>query len=113
MLAKEEIAKLTAELDALKAKYEDADVSSTVVENMLDTQLKFSTKKDLGYNHIPPPFNHNYTPPLETSKLKSFVYVGKPLENEPTVSDKSSNSDSVPVEVTNVSASCAGTPLKF
>ena len=72
--AKEEIAKLTAELDTLKAKFEKADfnfkkfdVSSNVVETMIEKQLQFQFKKrvGLGYNSVPPPFNDHYTPNLD------------------------------------------------
>lgn len=113
IFAKEDIAKLTAELDALKAKYQDAefnfkkfDVSSTVVETMIEKQLRFKNqdkdKKGLGYNSVPPPFNDNYTPPLETSEFEPFSHYGKSHESS---SVNSNNFDHA--NVSNVSASCA------
>ena len=74
---KRQLAELTIELDALKAKYNDVefafkkfDVSSEVVASMIEKQLKFkdNQSKNLGYNSVPPPFNDNYNPPLETNE---------------------------------------------
>ena len=107
IFAKEDIAKLTAELDALKAKYNDADfnfkkfdVSSTVVETMIEKQLKFKNqdkdKLGLGYNEVPPPFNDNYTLPLESKESETPMVHGKPSSETTNVND------------TNVSTSCAG-----
>ncbi|KAL4583301.1 hypothetical protein LXL04_007871 [Taraxacum kok-saghyz] len=71
---KNKIELLTAELDTLKAKFKNADfnfkkfeVSSTKFETMIENHLKFKdqTTEGLGYNNVPPPFNDNYTPPLE------------------------------------------------
>ena len=82
--AKNKIEKLTAELDALKAKFQGAnfnfkkiDVSSEKVETMIENHIKFKdqTTEGLGYNNVPPPFNENYTQPLEPVILKRPVPV--------------------------------------
>ena len=59
-------------------------MSGTLVENMFTNHLKYTTKnktkKGLGYNHVPPPYNHNYVPPLEHSEFEPFVHIGKPFD---------------------------------
>ena len=86
--AKEKIANLTAELDALKAKFKDAefsfknfDVSSEIVESMIEKQLKWkdTQKEGLGYHSVPAPFNDNYTPASETIETEKSVQHGQPI----------------------------------
>ena len=57
------------EIETLKGKFETADfdfrkydVSSEVVANMIDhcMQFKRNQSKGLGYDKVPPPFNHSY-----------------------------------------------------
>ena len=85
----------------MKAKYKDAefnfkkfDVSSAVVETMIEKQMKWKTKQveGLGYNNVPPPFNDNYTSPIETKEVEEPVKYEK-------------------VNDTNASTSCAGKTL--
>ena len=66
---KRQNAELITELDTLKSKFETVDfdfqkfdVSSEVVANMIDhcMQFKRNQSKGLGYNQVPPPFNHSY-----------------------------------------------------
>jgi Zinc knuckle len=137
IFAKEDIAKLTAELEELRSKlktteskFENAefnfkkfDVSSTVVETMIEKQLKFQTqakdKQGLGYNlnKVPPPYNDNYTPPLETNEpeipmeygKKSLVEQKQETESTSTSENEStSQAGSEKVNVTDASASCGG-----
>ncbi|KAI3723678.1 hypothetical protein L2E82_35434 [Cichorium intybus] len=77
--AKEKIASLTAELDVLKAKYNDVDfnikkfdASSTVVESMIEHELKWQIKhgEGFGYKNVPPPFNDNYTLSIENQEIE-------------------------------------------
>ena len=107
--AKKKIENLTAELDALKAKFQDAnfnfkrfDVSSEKVEIMIENHLKFKdqTTEGLGYNNVPPPFNDNYTPPLEPVILKRPVPVVQPVSVK---IEKPIQVDSVKVNETNAS----------
>ena len=60
---------LVAEIESLKGNFENADfnfrkfdVLSEVVANMIDhcMQFKRNQSKGLGYNQVPPPFNHSY-----------------------------------------------------
>ncbi|MFS7913376.1 hypothetical protein Hanom_Chr02g00141121 [Helianthus anomalus] len=68
--AKETINALTKELDEIKQKYQINEVNikkyeicSKLVKDLCDIQLEYKGKKGcgLGYNKVPPPFNHNYT----------------------------------------------------
>ncbi|TLX69014.1 hypothetical protein E9993_23135 [Labilibacter sediminis] len=81
-VAKDQIAELSAELSALKAKYNDADftfkkfdVSSVVVESMIEKHYQFKDQKTkgLGYSSVPPPFNGNFTPPLENLEIEQAL----------------------------------------
>ena len=83
---KAKIGFLTAELEALKEKYNDADfnfkkfdVSSEVVETMIEKQLKFKNQKTkgLGYGQVPPPFNDNYTSPLKPKEQLISICMTK------------------------------------
>ena len=67
---KRQIVVVTEEHDALKIKCRKTDVSfknytasSQTVECLYETQLKFkeNQNKGLGYDSVPPPYNHNYT----------------------------------------------------
>ncbi|KAI3689359.1 hypothetical protein L2E82_47314 [Cichorium intybus] len=96
--AKEKIVDLTAELDALKAKFNDADftfkkldVSSAVVESMIEQQFKWKTKQGegLGYSSVPPPFNDNYTPILETKEIEKSVLSYQPVASASVQTDQS------------------------
>ncbi|XP_052622759.1 uncharacterized protein LOC111896584 [Lactuca sativa] len=106
---------VTKELDELKIKSGKTDVSfknyyasSKIVESLYETQLKFkeNQNKGLGYDCVPPPFNHYYTSiPLtqnETDREPHLRY-GKPAG---FVSRGFIN-----IESTNFSTSSADTPL--
>ena len=87
---KESIAKLTAELDTWKSKFNDAefnfkkfDVSSEVVESIIEHQTKWASKhgEGFGYRSVPPPYNHNYVSSIETEEseecyLSNFIKKG-------------------------------------
>ena len=79
-IVKQKFLTVTAELNAANARFKNAefnfkkfDVSSENVETMIENHLKFKNNSTdgLGYNAVPPPFNDNYTPPLEPVILKS------------------------------------------
>ena len=87
-IAKQKIVALTAELDASNARFKDVEfnfkkfeVSSEKVEVMIENHLKFKDQstEGLGYSAVPPPFNDNYTPPLEPVILKRLVPVGQSI----------------------------------
>lgn len=111
--AQEKIANLTAELDALKNKFENADfnfkkfaVSSEKLESMIEKQIKWQGKKNvgLGYNNVPPPFNDNYTPtPLTKEEIdrEEHLQYGKSTVTESVSSEANQVND------TNVCASYA------
>ena len=83
-------AELVDEIESLKGKFETAkldvrkyDFSSEVVANMIDHSMQFkkNQSKGLGYNHVPPPFNHSYvSKPLSKEEIvnESFMIYGKP-----------------------------------
>ncbi|TLX69632.1 hypothetical protein E9993_22845, partial [Labilibacter sediminis] len=127
-LEKEENAKLTAELEALKAKYQDNefsirkfDASRTAVETLIDEQTRYRNqdkeKKGIGYNEVPPPWNDNYTSPLETKESEEPMQYGKPTAVVAPTAEKqedcasTSKSKSDDLNDTNVSSSCAGEHL--
>jgi len=118
--AKEQITSLTAELDTLKAKFKDVDfnfkkfdVSSKVVESMIEKQLRWQDKRNegLGYNSVPPPFNDNYTPPLESIEIEQQLQYGKSTVTDSVETEHSSQTGSECVNDTDVSTSCAGSEL--
>ena len=79
-----------AEVESLKGKFETAklnvrkyDFSSEVVANMIDhcIQFKHNQSKGLGYDNVPPPFNHTYQiQPLTKEEIakEPFMVYGKP-----------------------------------
>ena len=81
---------LLTKLDTLKGKFETAnfdfkkfDVSSELVSNMIDHCLQFkqNQQKGLGYDNVPPPFNHTYQyQPLSKEEIANepFMVYGKP-----------------------------------
>src|ERR1044071_707791 len=104
MHQKKVIDELSAELDSLKSKFENADFhfrkfdcSSERVEKMISSKLKFRENKGagIGFVEIAPPYNHNYTRlPLSDEEIeneKNMEY-GKGLVVEPT--------KSVPIKIT-------------
>ena len=119
-LAQYTISKLTAELDASNARFKDVEfnfkkfeVSSEKVEVMIENHLQFrdQSTEGLGYNRVPPPFNNNYTPPIEPIILKKLVIPGQstvPIftQTEKTVSIKIEKSNE-----SNASTSCADSVL--
>ncbi|MFS7899494.1 putative transcription factor interactor and regulator CCHC(Zn) family [Helianthus anomalus] len=90
--AQQKIAELTAELDSVKTSFKENDFhlkkidkSSSLVSNIVGEHAKFEGQKaqGLGYNQVPPPFNHNYTSSLLSADgkfdLNNFV---KPKSSE-------------------------------
>ena len=83
-------AEVVAEIESLKGKFETAkldvrkyDFSSEVVANMIDHCMQFqkNQSKGLGYNQVPPPFNHSYQhKPLSKEEIANepFMVYGKP-----------------------------------
>ena len=66
---KRQLATITEELDTLKIKcgktnvsFKNYTASSQTIKCLFETQLKFNDNqnKGLGYDSVPPPFNHNY-----------------------------------------------------
>ena len=60
---------VTTKLDTLQNKFDNAyfnfrkfDVSCEVVASMIEHNLQFKVnqQKGLGYDKVPPPYNHNY-----------------------------------------------------
>ncbi|XP_052625864.1 uncharacterized protein LOC128132899 [Lactuca sativa] len=78
-------AELIAELDTLKDKFETVDfyfrkfnVSGEVVANMIDhcMQFKHNQSKGLGYDKVPPPFNHTYQfQPLSKEEIANEPFM--------------------------------------
>ena len=121
--ALKEIACLTAELDTLKSKFQNADfnfkkfdVSSVVVESMIEKQLKFKDQKTegLGYGSVPPPFNDNYVPNLKPESEAQLEYYDQLLignitpETSDTTEEAKVDAD---LNVSNASTSCADANL--
>ena len=85
---------VTAELEELKAKFGNAnfnfkkyDVSSKVVESMIEKQLKWQGKRGqgVGYESVPPPFNDNYTATSitkEEEEREKHLQYGMPAVNQ-------------------------------
>ncbi|TLX69561.1 hypothetical protein E9993_22885, partial [Labilibacter sediminis] len=122
IFAKEDNAKLTAELEALKAKYQNNefsirkfDASQIAVENLIDEQTKYRNqekeKKGIGYNEVPPPWNDNYTSPLYTKESDTPMQYGKQPTDNKTENVSASKSDDNDVHDANASSSCAGNSL--
>ena len=92
---KRKLVAVTAELDALKNRFENAefnfkkfDGSSEIVAKMIEEQMQWKDitcgnqrKVGLGFESVPPPFNHNYTAiPLSQEEIdrEPFLVYGKP-----------------------------------
>ena len=97
------------------------DVSSEKVEIMIENHLQYrdQSTEGLGYNCVPPPFNHNYTPSIEPIILKKLVITGNSSVPIFTQTDKT-----VPIRIekpkqdvtskpneSNASTTCADTIL--
>ncbi|KAL4573443.1 hypothetical protein LXL04_020249 [Taraxacum kok-saghyz] len=103
---------LEAKTKDFKQVYEELYVSSAKVETMIEKQLKFKDQKTegLGYNNVQPPFNDNYTPPLEPvvlrrpppvnqSNVPVSTHIEKPKQDVTTEPNKSNASTSCADEV--------------
>ncbi|KAL4556840.1 hypothetical protein LXL04_035004 [Taraxacum kok-saghyz] len=117
---KNQLELLTVELDTLKGKFKNADfnfkkfeVSSAKVETMIENQLKFKNQKTegLGYNNVPPPYNDNYTPPLELVVLKRPPPVNQSNIPIPTIIEKPKQAVTTKLNKSNASTTCADTVL--
>ncbi|XP_052622642.1 uncharacterized protein LOC128127934 [Lactuca sativa] len=106
---------LTAELDTLKKRFDSVnfafqnfDGSSKVVATMIDHCMDFkrNQQKGLGYDHVPPPYNHTYQyQPLSIDEIakESFMVYGK--------SSGFVSGGIINVKSTNASTSTADQPL--
>ena len=84
--------------------FKNYTASSKTIESLFEPQLKFkdNQNKVLGYDSVPPPFNHNYTSILMTQEeivREAHLRYGKPAGFV---------SGGIQVENTNVSTSCGG-----
>ncbi|KAL4592780.1 hypothetical protein LXL04_005785 [Taraxacum kok-saghyz] len=129
-IAQQKILTLTAELTASNARFKDAEfnfkkfeVSSEKVEAMIENHLKFKNNSTdgLGYHTVAPPFNDNYTPPLEPVVLKRLVIAGQstvhvPVKIETPVPIKITTpvkiETPVPIKITTPVKLCATTNLE-
>ena len=83
-------------LDTLKICFENAefnfkkfDVSSEKVAKIIEEQMQWKDKKQvgLGYESVPPPFNHTYIPtPLTQEEIdrEPYMIYGKPAAEQAT-----------------------------
>ncbi|KAL4584141.1 hypothetical protein LXL04_008731 [Taraxacum kok-saghyz] len=119
-IAQQKISTLTAELNVSNARFKDAEfnfrkfeVSSENVKIMIENHLKFknNSTNGVGYNSVAPPFNDNYTPPLEPVILKRLVPVGQSRVHISAKIETPKQVDLVKVNDSNVSTSCADTVL--
>ena len=76
---------------------------------MIENHLKFQDQltKGLGYSAVPPPYNDNYTPPLEPVILRRPVQVSQPTVPVSVKIEQPSHVDCAKVNVTDSSTSCA------
>ncbi|KAL4556313.1 hypothetical protein LXL04_038960 [Taraxacum kok-saghyz] len=95
---------------------EDADfnfkkfeVSSATVETMIEKHLKFKDQSTEGlrYSAVPPPYNDNYTPPLEPVILRRPVPVCQPTMPVSVKIEQPKHVESVKLNDSNASTSCA------
>ncbi|KAI3767616.1 hypothetical protein L2E82_17880 [Cichorium intybus] len=105
--ANEDIASLTAELNALKSNFEIVEstfkkvyVSSEVVETILEKQTVWSNiqGEGLGYSVVPPPYNNNFTPSPNTKESEDCFlsnYI-QPNTSGTVESSEMKNTDNVP-----------------
>ena len=114
---KKKLVAVTEELDDLKIKCGKIDVSfknyaasSKTVESLFENQLKFkdNQNKGLGYDCVPPPFNHNYNPPLETNEEEMYAQYGQTSASASVKTEQSGPTEDVEMNDTNDSTSCAG-----
>ncbi|KAI3767782.1 hypothetical protein L2E82_18185 [Cichorium intybus] len=75
--------------------------SSEVVKSMIEKQLKWDDNQGLGYKSVPPPFNNNFTPPLETEESEE-CYLSKFIPK-----DQSGTAENTKKKSTNASTLCA------
>ncbi|XP_023764602.1 uncharacterized protein LOC111913103 [Lactuca sativa] len=87
---------VTEELNTLKIHYENVDfnfkkfdVSSEKVATIIEKQMKWKDKKQvgIGYKSVPPPFNYNYTTQpmtLEEIDREPFMVFGKSAAEQAT-----------------------------
>ncbi|KAI3751321.1 hypothetical protein L2E82_22388 [Cichorium intybus] len=108
--ANEDIASLTAELNTLKSKFQNAEstfmkvyVSSEVVETILEKQTVWSNihGEGLGYSVVPPPYNNNFTPSPDTEESEECYWLNYIQTNT------SGTVESSEMKSTDVSISCA------
>ncbi|MFS7987840.1 hypothetical protein Hanom_Chr11g01027581 [Helianthus anomalus] len=93
-----ELDSVRAELEFVTRKYQQNeininkfDTSSQVVQNMCNMQLAYKENKGkgLGYNQVPPPYNHNYSrmpsteQDLENEKNMMYVKLSDCVSWEP------------------------------
>ena len=77
---------------------------------MKEKQLKFkdNQNKGLGYHSVPPPFNDNYTPPLEINEDEILAQYGPPPVPALVKTEPSRPTKNIEMTDTNDSTSCAG-----
>ena len=65
-------------------------MSSEKVEVMIENHLQYKDQstEGLGYNRVEPPYNHNYTPPIEPIILKKLGIAGNSAVPIITQTDK-------------------------
>ena len=80
---------------------------------MIENHLKFKdqTTEGLGYNNVPPPFNDNYTPPIEPVILRRPVPVSQTPVPVSTKIEKPQQVMTTKPNESNASTTCADTVL--
>mgnify|MGYP003330837915 CR=1 FL=1 len=74
---KKELAQVRAEKEQMKIDIGKLENASKSVNSVIQAQIHDKIKAGVGYNQVPPPFNHNYIPPTTDAvdRIKSKMNI--------------------------------------